>query len=71
MVYGELVIHSPYLELLFFLLPRRVLTSSRFDMPFDKETKYNVLIYGPWGFQKCIWEPNFTKAKFHSKNVLS
>ena len=50
---------------------RRVLTSSRFDMPCDKETKYNVLMYGPWGFQKCIWEPNFTKAKFHSKNVLS
>ena len=21
------------------------------------ETKYIAVIYGPWGFRKCIWEP--------------
>ena len=33
-----------------------VLTSSRLGMPCDEETKYIALMYGPWGFQKCIWE---------------
>ena len=36
---------------------RRVLASSRFGMPCYGETKYMVLMYRPWGFQKCIWEP--------------
>ena len=35
---------------------RRVLTSSRFEMPCTWETKYIALLYGPWGFQKCLWE---------------
>ena len=37
--------------------PRGVLTSSRLGLPCDKETKYIALIYGPWGFRKCIWQP--------------
>ena len=37
--------------------PRCVLASSRLVMPCYGETKYMVLMYGPWGFQKCIWEP--------------
>ena len=37
--------------------PRCVLTFSRFGMPCNGETKYIVLMYEPWGFQKCIWEP--------------
>ena len=36
---------------------RRVLASSRLGMPCYGETKYMVLMYGPWRFQKCIWEP--------------
>ena len=26
-------------------------------MSCNKETEYIVLMYGPWGFQKCIWDP--------------
>ena len=32
-------------------------TLSRLGIPCDEETKYVVLIYEPWGFQKCIWKP--------------
>ena len=38
-------------------LPQGVLTSSRLGMPCDEETKCIALMKGPWGFQKCIWEP--------------
>ena len=30
-----------------------VLTFCRFGMPCNGETKYIVLMYGAWGFQKC------------------
>ena len=36
---------------------RRVLASRRLGMPCYGETNEMVLMYGPWGFQKCIWEP--------------
>ena len=49
---------------------RWVLTYSRFGMPCYEETKYIVLMYGPLGFQKYIWEPQVTKEKFHSKIFL-
>ena len=34
-------------------------------------TKYIAVLYGPWGFQKCIWEPQVTKFKFYTEVKLS
>ena len=48
-----------------------VLTKFRVRTVGSKETKYIAVIYGPWGFQKCIWEPWVTTSEFHSKNILS
>ena len=38
-------------------LPRRVLTNLGYGLAGPKETKYIAVLFGPWGFRKCIWEP--------------
>ena len=47
--------------------PRRVLTSSRLDMPCDEETKYIALLYGPWGFQNVYGNPRLQRPNFTLK----
>ena len=54
----DLILNSAIQHLeIYWHIKRGVLTSSRLGMPCDEETKYIALLYGPWGIQKCIWEP--------------
>ena len=49
----------------------RLLTSARVRTCGAQGTKYIAVLYGPWGFQKHIWEPWVTKSKLYTEVKLS